>query len=215
MANEELTKTKVILVEGKDEVNFFDALFKHLGRDDVDIVCVNGKERLKTEFPAFLMRPGFSSVESYAIITDADTNHQNTFQSLSDLLEKHNQPVPTKAEEYINGENKRVGIYIMPGNLDAGMLEDFCLKTVSDHPAMPCLENYFSCLKAVLKEKPEIKSKDPQEFYFPKNLSKAKALGFLAALHESFPSVGVAALKGYWNFEHDSLQELKFFLQEL
>lgn len=214
MENQKLTKTKAILVEGKDEQNFFQALFKHIKKDDVEIIQINGKENLKTELPAFLKRPDFK-ITSYAIIVDADTNHDNTFQSINNLLKKHKQPVPTKANEHAKSGEKQVGIYIMPGNLDNGMLEDFCLKTVGEHPAMPCLEKYFLCLEKVLVKKSENDEKSPHKFYFPKNVSKAKALGFLAALHESFSSVGVAALNGYWNFDHSSLQELKEFLQEL
>jgi hypothetical protein len=215
MANEQLTKTKAILVEGLDEQNFFTALFKHLHRDDVDIILVGGKENFKNEFPAFLKRPDFYHITSYAIVVDADSSAANTFQSISNLLKKHGQPVPKKLNEHTSEGNQQTGVYIMPGDLDNGMLEDFCLKTVADHPAMPCLDNYFSGLKKVLTEKPENEPKDPRKFYFPKNLSKAKALGFLAALHEPFSSVGVAALNGYWNFEHSSLEELKSFLQKL
>jgi len=215
MPNEELTKTKVILVEGKDEINFFTALFKHLNKNDVDIVSVEGKEKLKDEFAAFIKRPSFTKVTSYAIIVDADHSCQNTFKSVSDLLKKHSQPVPTKENEYVSKNNKRAGIYIMPGNLEDGMLEDFCLQTVSDHPAMPCLNQYFDCLKKVLKEKPVNEDKNPKKFYFPKNLSKAKALVFLGALYDSFYSIGIAALRGYWNFDHASVEKLKSFLQEL
>jgi len=68
MANEQLTKTKAILVEGKDEQNFFTALFKYLQRDDVDIILVGGKENFKNEFPAFLKRPDFYKITSYAIV---------------------------------------------------------------------------------------------------------------------------------------------------
>lgn len=214
MATEEIIYTKAILVEGNDEVNFFGALFKHLKTDDVHVFNMNGTD-IKRNLPAFLKRPGISKIISYAIIVDADNSHDNKFISITNLLKQNEQPAPKNAGEYEKNGQKQVGIFIMPGNLDNGMLEDLCLKTVDNHPAIVYLNQYFASLKEVLPEKPINEIKDPKKFYFPKNLSKSKALGFLAALHEPFSSVGVAAQNGYWDFEHDSLQELKDFLTDL
>lgn len=215
MAAEEIIYDKVILVEGMDEVNFFKALFRHLKTDDVHVFSMNGKENLKVYLPAFLKRTGISKVTSFAIFVDADNSSSNTFKSITNLLKKNKQPVPINANDYGRNEEKQVGIYIMSGNLDNGMLEDLCLNTVDDHPAIAYLDQYFACLKEILPEKPFNEIKDPKKFYFPKNLSKSRALGFLAALHEPFPSVGVAAQNGYWDFEHSSLQGLKDFLKAL
>lgn len=215
MANEQIKYTKAIFVEGTDEVNFFTALFKTLNKSDIEILNVGGKEKLKEYFPAAIKRPNFDNITSYAIIVDADKSFENTFKSIVDLLIKHSQPAPKKDNEYVDDNGKRVGIYVMPGSLEAGMLEDLCLKTVETHPAIPHLEKYFDGLRSALIDKPENEKKDPNKFFFPKNISKAKALAFLAALHEPFSSVGIAALNGYWNFEHTSLNDLKKFLQQL
>ena len=89
----------------------------------------------------------------------------------------------------------------MPGNSDAGMLEDLCLKTVEHHPAMHCVELFIDCISKL--EKP------------PNNITKAKAQAFLAAMPKLANSVGVGAQKGYWNFNSEELTDLKSFINNL
>ncbi len=48
------------------------------------------------------------------------------------------------------------------------MLEDLCLKSVEDDPAMECVQEYFDCISDKLDD-------------LPKNISKAKARAFLAS----------------------------------
>jgi hypothetical protein len=90
----------------------------------------------------------------------------------------------------------------MPGEAVEGtMLEDLCLKTVENQPAMKCV-NEFVCCACEL----EIK---------PRNLSKAKVQTFLAAQPDITNSVGIGAQKNYWDFESPYIDELKQFLNQL
>ena len=89
----------------------------------------------------------------------------------------------------------------MPGNSDAGMLEDLCLKTVENHPAMGCVQPFTSCISELEES--------------PNNIVKAKAQAFLAAMPELANSVGVGAQKGYWNFKSEELTDLKSFIGNL
>ena len=86
------------------------------------------------------------------------------------------------------------------------MLEDLCLETVKDRPAMKCVDEFSSCVSAL---------KSP-----PKNISKSKtqvfkAQVFLATQPKIVDSVGLGSQKGYWNFEAPCLVELKAFLSHL
>ena len=81
------------------------------------------------------------------------------------------------------------------------MLEDLCLKTVADHPAMICVNEFETCFN---------KLDEP-----PKNSSKAKALAFLAAQPDSPSTVGRGAQKNCWNLDSPALDELKQFLNHL
>lgn len=215
MANVEITKSKLLVVEGKDEDNFFKSFLKHLKNDDVDIVSCNGKEKLRTEIPALLKRPDFRKVKSYAIIVDADESLDDTFKSVAGLLKNNKEPIPKEMNQYEVGEHRKVGIYCMPGNVDKGMLEDLFLQVSENHPALPHAVEYISKLESILEKKLEEEPRNPNKFYYPKTPSKAKALALLAALYEPINSIGVAAIKGYWDFEHPSLSKLKEFLNQL
>ncbi|GEM_PF-1861259 len=48
---------KLLLVEGRDEVNFFTAFLKHTGIEDIQIIPVGGKDKFKVELPTLLNAP--------------------------------------------------------------------------------------------------------------------------------------------------------------
>lgn len=209
-----LIAEKALLVEGQDEVNFFKALLKHCAITGVDVQKFDGKYNFNTKLPTFLNSYG-SQMRAYAIIQDADTNAEDTFQSIVNLLKKHGEPFPAQIGKYGENDKRRVGVFIMPGNREEGMLEDLCLQTVAEHPVMRCLDEYFSCLKEQLPSRTLDQLKNPDCYYFPKNPSKARSQAFLAGMYETFASVGVASLNGCWNFNHDILLDLKKFLSAL
>lgn len=211
---ETIKHPKVLLVEGKDEINFFDALLKHCEVDNVDIREVGGKTKFPDELEAFLLSFD-KQVQAYAIIRDADNGAASAFQSVAGLLHKQNEPVPTGPTQYAENDKRRVGVFIMPGNQSEGMLEDLCMQTVADHPAMNCVNGFIGCLEQSLPVKQPNTPKDPDQSYFPKNLSKAKALAFLSSQHETVSSVGLAAQKGCWNLDHTVLDDLKAFIRAL
>lgn len=211
---ETIKHPKVLLVEGKDEVNFFDALLKHCEVDNVDIREVGGKTKFPDELEAFLLSFD-KQVQAYAIIRDADEGAASAFQSVAGLLDKQKEPVPTGPTQYAENEKRRVGVFIMPGNQSEGMLEDLCMQTVQDHPAIHCVDGFIGCLEQALPVKQPNTPKESGQSYFPKNLSKAKAQAFLSSQYETVGSVGLAAQKGYWNLDHAVLDDLKAFIQAL
>jgi len=204
MTGMRIEKEKLLLVEGKDEIHFFEALPTHLHIKDIQLIEVGGKDKFKDEFPALLLSPNFSIVKSYAIVRDADDNPDNTFQSITDMLKRYDQPIPTAPGKIISSSSMTIGIYIMPGNSEEGMLEDLCLKTVSNHPVLACVDDYIICLKNKLEHD-----------NFPRNPAKAKMYAFLAGMNKFIPSLGLAAKKGYFNFDSEILNDIKVFLQEL
>lgn len=198
---EPIREKKVLAVEGKDEVNFFDALLKHLGiTDDVEVRDVGGKYQFKSKLPALVRTTGFSDVEVFVIIRDADTDANAAFESIRDILKGQDLEPPSQINQFSDG-NPRIGIFIMPGNSDTGMLEDLCLKTVEEQPAMECANVFIDCASGL---------GDP-----PQVMAKAKAQVFLAAMPEIANSVGVGAQKGYWNFNSNELDDLISFIDNL
>lgn len=205
-----INSKKVIAVEGKDEINFFNALLRHMNITDFDIREIGGKDQFPKKLPALLKARGFylgdgsSFVTHLAIIRDRDED--KAFKSIATIVANAGLKPPTKHSEFSNGSPK-VGIFIMPGEtIDGTMLEDLCLKTVENHKAMTCVNEYASCISAL----------EPT----PKNIPKSKvqifkAQVFLAAQPEIVDSVGLGAQKKYWDFESHALDELKEFLIKL
>ena len=206
-----LEKSHILLVEGKDEVLFFEAFLKHLKIENAQIIEVCGKNNFKNAFPAFLNMDGFSEVVSYAIVRDADNNADSTFTSIIDLLKRNNQPVPKKHEGIIGSNGVKVGIYIVPGDDKPGMLESLCLDSVSKHPIIECVNTYISCLESMI-DKDCIENKETKKYCFPGNLPKAKMHAFLAGQNKFVPGLGIAARKGYFDLNAQCFKKLRDFV---
>jgi hypothetical protein len=199
--SKEIRFSRVLAVEGKDEVNFFSKLLQDMGINEVDIHEVNGKNNFKTHLQLLTHSPGFFSVTTIAIVRDADNDIQATFQSMRDILKQLKLPFPDSPGEYSNSKQLQIGIFLMPDNKTLGMLEDLCLKTVKTHPVMGCVEKFAECVSQL--ENP------------PKIMSKAKAHVFLAAMPDLVTNVGLGAQRGYWNLKSQEMKELHYFLEKL
>ena len=197
---EVIREKKVVVVEGKDEIDFFESLLRYLEITDVEVHEVAGKGNFKRKLPALVRMHGFSDVEALVVIRDADNDANAAFDSIRNLLIKQDLDPPEQVNQFSQGEPK-IGIFIMPGNSDTGMLEDLCLKTVKNHPAMECVEIFIDCASKLDE--------------MPKNLTKAKAQAFLAAMPEPGNTTGIGALKGYWDFDSEELTDLKTFVNNL
>jgi len=193
--------TKLLAVEGEDEVNFFKKLLEHTGlADDVEIRKAGGKDSFKNLLPAFKITSGFKNIESIIIVRDADDNARAAFQSVKNVLEKNQFIAPDISACFTDGKPK-IGIFILPDNNSPGMLEDLCLSTVKTHDGMTCVERFIKCT-GELKDKPA-------------NPSKAMVQAFLATKTKIAQSLGVAAQKGYWDLESIHLKPLIEFIKQM
>jgi hypothetical protein len=177
---------------------------------DFDIRELGGKDQFPKKLPAllkarnFYLADGASFVTHLAIIRDKDEDE--AFKSIATIVTNAGLKPPIKHSEFSNSSPK-VGIFVMPGEtIDGTMLEDLCLRTVENHKAMTCVNEYASCISALK--------------LIPKNIPKAKvqvfkAQVFLAAQPEIVDSVGLGAQKKYWDFDSSRLDELKEFLLKL
>lgn len=141
-----IEKTKLILVEGKDEIGVFTALLKYLGQEDVQVVEVGGKDQFALKLPAVIKAPDFQNVVAYAVVQDADKNPKAAFNRVQQVLRKNNQPVPRTAGGFMSRGGVTVGILILPGGGKVGMLEDIFLETIQSQPVTTCVDVYFSCI---------------------------------------------------------------------
>lgn len=154
--------------------------------------------------------PNSHIIKRIAIIQDADDCSESTFIRIKNILSDLHFPAPDNPIEpkagIINGYQE-VSMQVLALGIEGkGMLEDLCLGSVSDDPAIPCVESYFECLEQHYRESTLVP---------PKNRSKAKARVFIASRKESTLYIGLAAKEGYWNFESHSFNEIKELLRVL
>lgn len=192
-----ISKPKLILTEGSDDDEFLQAFVLHLGLADLEIANCEGNGKFDPSIAAIVKITGFSAVQKFGIICDAETDFSKTFKSRCGSISSAGLNAPSNTTSLSAG-NPQVGIFTMPWNAKNGMLEDLCLESVSKHPAMSCVNAFDSCAKKLAKP--------------PLNPSKSRAKAFLAAMPESVPHVGLAARKKYWDFTQPPMDDLRQFL---
>jgi len=143
---EPIIKTKILLVEGKDEVILLTELLADLNlEDDIEVIEAGGTSQFVMKLRGIKARSGFDEVTSIGILRDADSNPQGALQSVCNALHNVKLPEPTTPLTPIVGP-PQVTVMIVPDADSPGMIESVCLNSVSDDPAISCLEQYFICL---------------------------------------------------------------------
>lgn len=197
-----ISESNILVVEGDEDKVFFEALRQHLGLFRIQIMPIGGKTRLRNNLMALCKQSKFfQTVRSLGIIRDADDNPQAAFQSVCNGLQAAGLPVPDRPLARV-GSNPSVMVMILPDINTPGALEDLCLQAVANDPALPCVEQYFECLKQRTSS-------------FPKKLAKAKIQAFLASRVEAGKRLGEAAQAGYWPWDSRVFDQLKDFLKQI
>ena len=204
MANNQtqaITKPKLLLVEGRDELNFFNALIAYLQLQGIEVRIYEGKSNLRIALQTLPGSLDFGNVESVGIIRDADDDARAAFQSVCGSLSNANLPVPN-APLLMTAGQPQVAVMIMPPGANTGMLEDLCLSAFQDDPAMPCVDQYFRCIESQMGS-------------LPRNESKARVHAFLASRERPELRLGEAALGGYLPWDSPAFEPIKKFISQL
>jgi len=197
-----LTRRKQLLVEGKDQKNFFEKMLRDIGRhDSFEVHDFGGVTELKKYLAGFVQRSGFDGVESLGVARDAEETAEGAFESVRHGLENAGLPMPEVVGESASGAGSpTVAVFILGG--DGGMLETLLNRTVAEEPEQECVDLFLKCVEGVSGAP----IGRPQ---------KARAHAWIATRDHPEVSVGVAAQKGYWRLEHPALEELRSFLERL
>ena len=189
-----------LLVEGKDARNFFTALLAHMELVGVQVQNFGGVTELRSFLAAFVRAPNFSNVRSIGIVRDAEQSAGSAFQSVRDSLEHVNLAAPRHPDES-TGESPSVRVLILPDNATPGMLETLLCSTLTQDPVTKCIDDFL-----------QYAEESGQRLQVP---DKARAHAWLATRPLPQVSVGVAAMKGYWNLDHQALDAVRKFLTAL
>ncbi|MHA1669383.1 MAG: DUF3226 domain-containing protein [Promethearchaeota archaeon] len=196
-----IEKKRLLLVEGIDEIKFFDAYLRYLDIDNIQVEEVKGKTKFKDELPLIVVNPGFPQLEKIGLIRDADDDFDATLNSVYDRLVQNSLVPIKKHNEFSTSKLPYIGIFIMPGLDTKGSIEDLCLKVINTSNKLDCTNDYIDCIKKSVKDLNQI--------------SKRKVQVYLASQKELCNSLGIGAQKKYWDFDSDIYDDIKKFIQDL
>lgn len=195
----------VLLVEGTDDVMVFYHLANHHQiQGAFKVKKKNGIDQLLDELDVELDASG---LERLGVVVDADVDLIARWQALRDRLgvcayrDLPRNPLP---EGIIIQELDRpvVGVWIMPDNVNAGMLEDFTRSLVpDDDPLWPRAEN---CVNEI----PHLERRFS-------TLSKAYIHTWLAWQEEPGTLMGAAINKRYFNADAPTANQLVAWIRRL
>lgn len=193
---------RLVLVEGKDEVNLFEAMINRWSILGLQVMDVGGERQFHSRLEATLAnsRSRNISLSAIAVLRDADDDAQAALASVSDALRELALPVPS-AGNFLPG-SPSVGVFILPDCASPGAIEQLCWEAVGDTEAGRCSTGYVECLNASAALQ-------------SRNTGKTLVHAYLAAQEEPAVSVGVGALNGYWPLDHSAFTVVRRFLERL
>ena len=194
-----IREPRQLLVEGKDGKNWFRALVEHLSLN-IQVHNYGGVDELRSFLKALAKGPEFHTVKSLGVVQDSERRREpDAFRSVADALGAAGLPVPMSAgADGISDDGFGVGIMILPGSGESGMLESLLAKSLVRDPVRPCIEDFMTC-----SEQTGVAIRRPDKMFVH---------AFLATRPDPHVSVGVAAQKGYWDFEDPVFGQVRRFL---
>ena len=127
MANKKLANNFILLVEGKDDLFVLSELLKH--HQVPENFLIKNKEGIEKLLDTLDVELIAGSLERLAIVVDADIAPEKRWTQIRNILTASgytNAPLVIGMSGTIfEQQGKRIGIWIMPDNSAAGMLEDF------------------------------------------------------------------------------------------
>jgi hypothetical protein len=181
---------KQLLVEGKDDQHVTYAIRDRFNiSKNFEVIDCTGLEPLVEQISVRLKQ---SEIETIGIIIDADTEIQNRWTSLKNILSSQGYILPDTipANGLIISENDKpkIGAWIMPNNNLNGMLEDFIAFLVpQDDMLMPYVTNTLD----------EIERNNLHLNKYNTHRAKAKIHTWLALQEEPGTPLGSSITKRY------------------
>ena len=198
-----IEKDRLLLVEGRDEVNLFDALirrrFGEERRSEIQVIDAGGRDRFPGNLNAITLAS--RNVRAVGAVRDADDDAGGAFRSVCDHLRNAGY-APPAAHGGFSDATPAVGVFIVPDGDTPGAVETLCRRSREGDAVSGCVEGYMSCLHE-------------HEAMRSGNRDKTFAHAYLAATDDPVARVGEGALQGAWDFDSDAFADLAAFLRQL
>lgn len=206
---------KLLLVEGRDDLRFFNAMRRYLGINNIEIDSYNGKPNLGNELADWVRNPAFQQFSGLGIVRDADNNSGSAFDSVISSLQRAGLPIPAAPLAPAERDGLRVSVLILPPDGGRGELEDVCLSSIAGSPDLQCVDRYFDCLA------------NTAPLINLNRIAKARLHAYLAAgpvraagsaanaRRRPGLRLGEAADAGVWNWDSPAFRPIRDFLFNL
>ncbi len=199
----------VLLVEGADDFNF---LFHFMNAHDIIGNCTVRQENgIENVLKSLRLRLRLGDVEYIGIVVDADQMPQSRWDSIKSILTDSGydstaiSPTPMESGTIIATVGfPVVGVWIMPNNLSAGMLEHFAAMLIPPHDTLWPLA--VNCVDAI----PESERR-----FIPEHLTKAQIHTWLAWQQEPGKPIGQALAKRYFDADAPLAVTFSSWIQSL
>lgn len=201
-----IERERLLLVEGRDESNLFEALKSHCLGDlaaKVQVVEAGGRTRFQSRILAILKDANKRgvSLRAVGVVRDADADGGGAWDSVRDAVGKAGLRAPSRHGDFSDGPPD-VGILIVPDARGRGALETLCVRSLAETPAADCVERYLTCL-------------EDSDVLASTNRDKSFAHAWLAGGPDPVARVGEGAKQGRWNFDHPAFASLVRFVERL
>ena len=198
--------TKKLLVEGNDDKHVVLALCQKFNIPEIfDVIDCEGIDNL---YDNLLLRFKQTDIETIGVLIDADTNLNDRWLHIKNLLSKQGFNMPEKLPSsgliLSNGDIK-IGVWVMPNNNTDGILEDFIAFLVPQNDELlPIVDTTLA----------EIENKELNK-YLPIHKSKARIHAWLAYQENPGTPMGLSITKKYLTTDNKNCEQLIAWLTKL
>lgn len=198
--------TQKLLVEGNDDrIVINEIIKKHNINKTFEIIDKGGYPPLRDSISSELK----AETAAIGIVVDADSEISGRWQSLQTVLTKQGYHIPKKpvtTGTIINLDGyPKIGLWLMPNNIENGMLEDFVRHLIpEDDELMPFVDETIELLESRGIQK-----------YKAVHKSKAKVHTWLAWQKEPGTPLGSAIIKTYLNTNQELCNQFIDWINEL
>ena len=140
---------RLLLVEGRDEVNLFKALIERRGDAEpaIQVIDAGGKDRFPRRLRAIRTAAQTrSTLRSIGVVRDADDDAGSAFGSVCDHLRNVGYEPPAAHGEFSEAMPS-IGVFIVPDGSEPGAIETLCRLSVEGTVAAGCVDEYIECLQ--------------------------------------------------------------------
>lgn len=202
MAPPGATLNKVLLVEGSNDKHVIEHLYRQAGRllDFEVTACGNVQELLK-RISVEMKAPGRTAL---GVLADANSNIGSRWREVSRELAKVDVQLsanPVSGGTILSDEI-RVGVWLMPDNVNNGELEDFLMALIPSSDVLwPFAQRYIGSIPANVQ---------------PMNLSKAEVHAWLAGKPQLLlMGQAISSSRGYFDTNVPLARSLVAWLDQI